>query len=564
MIQYKQIRDLTELPQFSIDYEIFSDIETQGLYINTRLVQVYQPETSELIYIIDCDYVGLEEVKQWLKPFHTVWQGASYDFGTLNMTTEKFDDTLYLARIAYPEWQNFTLDNIVKMLGYSHLYDSLDKKKLQKMGFVRGAYLSKDQLRYSATDVYALSLIWKDEKIQKAREVLAYKVDILSMKYAIEYQQNGLIPDRAAVRKELDAIEDEIESNYIELDGLNPNSPKQVKEALGTDSSSKEVLIKLIAQGSRLAELVYKQRRLLKRRTMLNSYNATMVYTRFNVAGAATGRFTSTGGDLDYGINAQQIPRDLQYIFNTNTENTVVIHADYSTAELRAGASIMRDEAMYEELKAHMDLHKIAATMASGVPIEQIDKGLRQKGKAVSFGKIFGQSWKSFIEFAYVNYGVIFTEEESQEIHSKYNTKYTGISVYHKKWWNNYKTHMVSTPLGHRNKARLGTDAINYATQGCIAETMKLAIHYLCSDYPEATKYIFNVVHDAAYLRVPKGKEKVWSERLVDAMAKGWQEICKVPMLYYKDIPMPIELEYTNDNGYFCKEVEKGEELWIA
>lgn len=557
MVKFKIIDSLEELSHFKENVETFSDIETQNLYLNPRLVQVYQPSTEDMIYIIDLDIIDVEKVKAFLKPLWTIWQGCSYDFGTLNMTTAKFDDTLYLARIAYPSWQDFSLDNIVVKLGYTYLYDGLDKKALQKQGFACGAYLSQAQLRYAATDVYALSLIWQNAQFQKCREVVAYKVDILNIKYAIQYQQNGLISHQPSVRKELDKIEDEINSNYEELNGLNPNSPKQVKEALGTDASDKNTLIKLISEGNRLAELVYKQRRLLKRRTMLESYNFPKVITRFNVAGAATGRFTSTGGELDRSINAQQIPRDLQYIFNMNTEDTVVVHADYSTAELRAACSIMKEPVMYQELKNGKDLHITAAAMSSGKPESEIDKAGRQTGKAVSFGKIFGQSPKSFVEFAYVNYGVVITLAESQLIHTKYINKYPMINKYHKDRWNDYKNVPVVTPLGHRNKARLGTDAINYATQGCIAETTKLAIHYLVSSYPEALNYIFNVVHDAIYLRVPKGAEKIWADRLVTAMKKGWEEMCKCPMLFYKDIPMPVEYSYTDPEtgDYIEKEV---------
>jgi len=556
MINFKVVDSLEEVKHLQPGVETFADIETYGLYINLRLVQLYQPSTDPIIYILDTDIISVDEIKDFIKPLWTIWHGASYDFGTLNMTTEKFDDTLYLSRIAYPSWQDFRLDNVVIQLGHNSLYDGLNKATLQKAGFMPGAYLSDAQLKYSATDVYALSLIWKNAQVQKCREVLAYKVDILSMKYAIEYQQNGLVSNQTAVRKELDAIEDTINDNYAKLNGLNPNSPKQVKAALGTDSSSKEVLIRLIGDGNEIAELVFKQRRLLKRRTMLHSYNFPKVITRFNVAGAATGRFTSTGGDLDRSINAQQIPRDLQYIFNSDTEDSVVIHADYSTAELRAACSIMREPVMYQELMDGMDLHKVSASLATGKPIEEITKEDRQRGKAVSFGFIFGMSAPSFVEYAYVNYGVIFTQDEAAVIKRKYDMKYKMIARYHKARWNDYKTTPVSTPLGHRNKPRLGTDAINYATQGCIAETMKLAIHYLCKEYPEALKLIFNIVHDAGYKRlvfkdgIDRATVELWADRLVTAMKRGWTEMCKCDMLFYKDIPMPVEVEYLD----VCKE----------
>lgn len=562
-IEFTIINNFEELPEFSLDYPIFSDIETDGLYLYTRLIQVYQPETSPIVFVLDMDILkDLDKAKAILKPYWTVWQGCTYDFGTLNMTTDRFDDTLYLARTAYPEWKGFKLNEIVTKLGLDHLYEGIDKAAMQKAGFVQGAYLSQAQMLYACTDVVALWYIWQNKRIQATREKLSYKVDILSVVYSIQYQQNGLIVHQPSVLIEQEKLVEVIKKNELILGTLNCNSPKQVKEFLGTDSSAKEVLIKIITEQGDMAEMaqaVYDQRRLLKRRTFLKSYNFPKCVTRFNPAGAATGRFTSTGKDLPRGINAQQITRDLQYMFNTDTIDTVVVHADYSTAELRAGCSIMKDVKMYEELKAGIDLHKIAATLALGGKPEDITKGERQKGKAISFGFIFGMSAASFVEYAYVNYGVIFTVAEAIAIKAAYVKRYPQIAKYAKNRWNDYKTVPCQTPLGRRNSARLGTDAINYATQGCIAETMKLAIHYLCKEFPDAIKYIYNVVHDAGYLRVPKGSEAIWAMRLVDAMKKGWVEMCKRPMLFYKDIPMPVEVEYNDYSSgtavYTVKEI---------
>ena len=546
-MNFKVIKNLNDLPQFNPEFPTFTDIETEQLYVGVRLVQLYQPDTSDLIYVIDIDDVDLDEVKALIRPLWTVWTGASYDFGTLNMTTEKFDDIMYLARTAYPEWQEYALDEMIAKFKLHNLYEGLDKKKLQKAGFIRGAYLSHDQLRYSATDVYALSFIWKDKRIQQVRNITAYKVDILSMRYAIEYQQNGLLVDRAAVRKELDALEGTIRANELALNGLNPNSPKQCKEALNVESTNKPTLIRLISQGNTIAKTVYEQRRLLKRRTFLVSYNKPKVFTKFNVAGAVTGRFTSTGGDLHNGINAQQITRNLQYIFNQPTEDTVVIECDFGTAELRAATAIMREEVMYKELLAGMDLHKIAASMATGKPLEEITKDDRQKGKAVSFGLIFGMSAESFQEYAFTNYGVIFTLEEAKAIKKKYQEHYPAINKYHQMQWENYKdpSYYVTTALGRRAKPRLGTDAINIPTQGTIAETTKLAIHYMAKEDIRILQYIYNVVHDQINARVPKPELLYWKDLMVRNMQKAWTEICKTELMFYKDIPMPVDSSHS-------------------
>ncbi len=543
------IKDLNDLPAFTQGDPTFADIETDGLYINTRLVQLFQPATDPMIYIIDVDYVNLEDVKQLIAPLHTIWYNSSYDLGTLNMSTHKVDDLLYAVKLAYPEFKRYALDLTTQNLHMDYLYADIDKKAMQKAGFILGSYLSKDQLRYSATDVLALSKIWEDPKVQAIiNDSLAYRVDMLSQRYAVQYQQNGLIPDRNDILDELEKLDDDFEANNLILGTVNCNSPKQCKLALNTDSSDKPTLIRLIAQGNELAKAIFNQRRLLKRRTMLTTYNKPKVLTRYNVYGAATGRFTATGKDLPNGINAQQIPRDLQYIFNKPINDTIVIEADYATAELRAACCIMEEEVMYQELMDGVDLHLVSASLITGKRPEDHSKEERIKGKAVSFGFIFGMSAPSFQEYAFTNFGITFTPAEAQKIKSAYQRHYPSIARYHNYMWNNYKKSdfTVETALGRRVKPNLGTDAINIPTQGTIAETMKLSIHYMVKENPDILKYIANVVHDSINLRIPKGEKEYWIEFLGRNMKLGWTEICRCNLMRYKDVPMPVDC----DHGY--------------
>jgi DNA polymerase-1 len=524
---------------------MFCDIETQALYVGTRMVQVYQPDVDEHIWLLDTDIISEDSIKEFLKPFHTVWYGCNYDFGTLNMTTAKFDDLLYACRTAYPEWQEYPLNVAINKLGYDHLYAGLDKKAMQKQGFIKGAYLSDAQLRYCATDVYALSLMWQDKKIQNVvQNNLAYKVDIMSMEYAIQYQQNGIPVDQHLVREALDSLTDTIANNYVMLNGLNPNSPLQCKNALGTTSTDKNTLIKLINKGNKLAKLIYDQRRLLKRKGMLESYNYPRVYTRYNVAGAGTGRFTATGGDIERGINAQQIPRDLQHMFRSTNGKTVVIEADYSTLELRLACAIFNEPNMYKQLKDGEDLHTSMAQSVSGK--QDIDKDERIKAKAINFGFVFGMSAPSFQEYAFVNFGVTTTDEEAKYTRDKYFIKYPSIGKYHKYVWNEVKkgSYVYETALGRRVKPKLGTDGINGPVQGSGAETTKLAVHYMVKETNGAClKYIINVVHDAIYLEVPIEEEEYWTEMLEKCMLKGWTEISKTDLFKFKDIPMIAEVK---------------------
>ena len=57
--------------------------------------------------------------------------------------------------------------------------------------------------------------------------------------------------------------------------------------------------------------------------------------------------------------------------------------------------------------------------------------------------------------------------------------------------------------------------------------------------------YIYNVVHDQINARVPRVELAYWKELMVRNMEKAWTEICKTDLMYYKDIPMPIDSSHS-------------------
>ncbi len=587
-MKIKIVTKLEELPQFSLDSPVFSDIESQALYVGTRLVQMYQPETDDAIYLFDCAPVGyrassynqtLEDLKAYMKPLHGVWYNCAYDLGCLNLVQNNLDDLFFAVKTAYPEFQEFSLDIVITKL-FGDLYSGLDKKSLQKAGFKLGAYLSQAQYRYAATDVLALSLMWKDAKIQKViQNNLAYKVDIISQKYAVRYQQNGLLVDNINREKLLAEAIKKIAELRLELPtGFNPNSYKQVREYLNITESNNDALVRRSLAGDELApkaRAIINLKRTIKEKGYLESIAHTYMYTKFNVAGAATGRFTSSGGDLENGFNAQQIPRQFQKLFKADTEETTVIGRDYSTLELRLACAIFPEPVMYQQFMDGEDLHTSMAMLVTGKELhadgllgdegaieygslggKYVTKNDRTVAKSINFGYIFGMSAGTYQQYAFTNYGLELDIKDAEDLRNRYFEKYTSIKAYHNKIWGEYSkaSFVYTTALGRRVKPRLGTDAINGPVQGSGAETTKLATHWLiradCErlglDYKteweqcEVIKYIFNVVHDAIYLRVPKDAKDIWTKRLEEAMVKGWEEISKTPLFKYKDIPMPV------------------------
>ena len=577
-MKVKIVTSVDDLPEFSPG-PVFCDIETQGLYVDTRLIQFYQPTTDDTIYILDMAPINydksqyetnLQQAKDLLLSLHTVGYSYSYDLGTLNISPEKFDDLFYAVKTAYYTFQEYSLDKVIDKLGYSNYYAGLDKKKLQKQGFVLGAYLSQSQIKYSAIDVLVLSKIWEDEKVQDViNSNMAYKVDILSQKYALVYQQNGLVVDHKMREEKLQAEKEVIDKlEPILPTGFNPNSYKQVRALLDTDKSDHEALIKMALDKSNPQRALYAQtiidiKRAKKGYSYLESLAFPKMVTKFNVAGAITGRFTSKGGDIPNGFNAQQIPRPYQQIFLQDTDDTTVVHLDYSTLELRLACTIFNEPEMYKQLKNGEDLHTAMAITATGKPLHKdgplgsdyeaigvidttskyITKKDRQDAKSINFGFVFGMSAKRYVEYAYTQFGITISLEKAVELREKYFSKYKGIKAYHDYVWSNYQKpdFHYTTALGRKVKPKMGTDGINGPVQGTGGETTKLAVHYLVKDYPEALGLIFNVVHDAIYLRVPKADKQIWKERVAKAMVKGWEEISKTKLFAYKDIPMPVE-----------------------
>jgi DNA polymerase I-like protein with 3'-5' exonuclease and polymerase domains len=529
------------------------DMELTGI----RLLQLFKfiPNEDKVVYIIDLDYVSLDVVKKGLLPLHTVWAGAYFDFGCLGMVTSRFDDIQLLARTAYPQLPAFSLDILTKYLIKQDLYKDLDKKDMQKQGFKKGQLLTRDQLKYSAVDVYALGLLWTLKKIQETREKPFYKLDMEVLGYTIEFQQNGALVDVVGVQKELDKMPSLLAAEESVLKGLNSKSPKQCKaaftELLGQEplKTDKPFLVDMISKYrgkplGNLAEAIFNNRRSRLRVTNLENLLIPRVVTRFNPYGTVTGRYSSSGKDIPNGINFQNITRNLQYLLEQDTEDTVVIHADYSTAELRAGCSIMQELNMREHLLNKVDLHKVSAMLADTTitKLEDVSKIARQKGKAVSFGFIFGMSAERFREYAYTDYNVVFTVTEAIAVKRAYQMAYPSVTLYHKVKWNNYKTDYVESPMGRLNKPRLGTDAINYSTQSCIGETCKIAVaNYIRADYDKHITYMYSQIHDALLIRVPKDQWKEQTFILVKSMLDAWDSMLEFDMLKFKDIPMEVE-----------------------
>lgn len=587
------INNIEEFPNFDVSIPTHIDTEGGGLYVDIRLIQLYQPEYSlNTIYFLDTDIINLDKCKELIKPLHTTYWNAPYDCGALNMTSAKIDDLQKAVKIAYPEFQDYALDVVAKKMGLGNFYEGLNKKELQKAKFLPGAYLSHEQKKYAAVDVLILAEIWKDKKVQNViQNNLAYKVDMLSLEYCVQYQQNGIPVHKENLAKQMEINKNIVDENQAKIDNyiqekfkyfdnhfddaivyistwkgkdfnrkwtkfdiynllrqrpFNVNSYQQLRLLFQSDDSDAPFLLRQISEGNEVAKWILDCKRAGKQLSYMESIKPyDKMYTKFKPGGAATGRFTADGGDLPNGFNAQQIPRKLKHIFGVSEDSgKILVGADYATLELRLAAAIYKDKNMYSKLMAGADLHTETAKAMIGH--DKWTKDDRQNAKPVNFGYTFGMGIQTFIEMAFNDYGLVFTETQAKEFRKKFFDTYPDIASYHNNIWNAMQKggYIYSTALGRRTMPKLGTDAINGPVQGTGAECTKLAIHYMCKENSDTVKKIINVVHDSITMCVDNTPEEIayWSELLKRCMVKGWTEISKTSLMYYKDIPMIVEV----------------------
>ena len=572
---------------------VFFDIETEELYYNTSLIQFRQNNKS---YLVRTDSEeDVESLNVLIQDMHVVGYNLSYDFGTLDVVPKKIDDLFAAVKIAYPQFQEYSLDKVISKLGFDYLYEGLDKKTLQKKGFIRKSYLSNQQLKYAEADVIACELMWELPKIKEViKNNLAYRLAIYALEEAIVWQDNGLPLLSKTVDKyiaDAKARDADYSSKIYELTGqdINPRSAKQVKEYFGTGSSDKATMTRIAIEGhlskagdvsnhkggrikardaqdftpiqQQVAEQILGARKARNDLSKLQNFvGQEKMFGRFKPIGTSTSRWacsgTPKGSSRPELFNAQNYSRDYKSVFGVEPDSgMIIVAADYATLEIRIAACMMQEENMYKALMAGEDIHKSTASLLFNKPIDEVHGKERSNAKVANFGLTYGMGRETFKHYAYDMYGIKFTDEEAADLIGRFFKAYPGLKAYHNMVGSKMRKHnyICKTALGYPMKPKMYAEAINGPTQGTGGECMRLAIHLLIKKNVDAYKYIVNSIHDALYLIVPEKDKEYWGKLLSDSMQEAWYEIRKSAEFKWHDVPMPVDVMY----GYNMGELEE-------
>lgn len=115
------------------------------------------------------------------------------------------------------------------------------------------------------------------------------------------------------------------------------------------------------------------------------------LHTTFALDVAATGRLSSHDPNLQNIPTRTEIGQAIRTAF-VPAPGKVFISADYSQFELRLAAIMAEDQQMIAEFNQDIDIHTATAAAVAGVPLDQVDKEMRRRAKAVNFGILYGMS----------------------------------------------------------------------------------------------------------------------------------------------------------------------------
>ena len=136
------------------------------------------------------------------------------------------------------------------------------------------------------------------------------------------------------------------------------------------------------------------------------------IHASFKVSGTNTGRFTCSKPNLQQLPTAKRSKRFRRVI--VAQPDYVLIGADWSQVEMRAGAWFSGDPALTAIYAEEKDLHRITAGYTLGIDPDKVtdDSAIMQSRRIM--GRSMGFSANGLSEDAFANYDIRMTVEEAQ------------------------------------------------------------------------------------------------------------------------------------------------------
>lgn len=276
------------------------------------------------------------------------------------------------------------------------------------------------------------------------------------------------------------------------------------------------------------------------------------LHTNFNQTITATGRLSSTEPNLHNIPVRTELGREMRKFFIPQDKDHVLIDADYSQIELRVLAHISGDETLIDAFKNDVDIHKLTASSAFRVPLDEVTKEMRSSAKAVNFGIVYGISDYSLSEDLKVPVQV------AREYIEGYFAKYPKVKAYMEEIVKfaeemgyvttimNRRRYIPELISSNKNIKSFGERvAMNTPVQGSAADIMKAAM-IKCGKALKASKMesrIILQIHDELIIESPRHEIKEATKIIKDAMENAVELA----------VPVTVDISY-GESWYDAKE----------
>ena len=148
------------------------------------------------------------------------------------------------------------------------------------------------------------------------------------------------------------------------------------------------------------------------------------VHAHFNQTVTTTGRISCTEPNLQNIPIRQEMGRKLRKAFVPESEECVLVGADYSQIELRVLAHMSQDAALIDAFNRGEDIHRATAANVLGVSEDQITIEERSRAKAVNFGVIYGMSSFGLSSELHI------TRKDAEEYINTYFSKHSAVKAF--------------------------------------------------------------------------------------------------------------------------------------
>jgi len=533
------------------------DLETTGL--NPRLDSIIGcsfSSGSDAIAVCFADGEKFEIMKKFFEDStkEKVTQNGSFDCAFLKAIGVEVKGLCYDTRLA-EHLLNSDLPTDLQFL----------RKKYTNIASYKPSRLEMKNLTTMSIDKVNEFCCWDSFT---TREVMLKQLPLLSAKQR-EVLRNIYVPliftlnkmERKGVKVDVEKLAlmyaqhvpmaEEIADKYFTPLGLNPNSPKQMANYWGIESTKKfstkmtktdpeKYIDFMIRRGHPEAE---KMQALLDYRAIMKQASTALmgvykrledgrIHTNYQPEGTGTGRISSKNPNL------QNIQKPYRCIYIADDEEHCLLEADYSQLELVVAALLGREKTLLEQIKQGVKPHHVLGKVMFNRDWNELTELEKLREKAVLFGTMGGRGYRSISR----EFGV--SEETARSWQEMCVTQYPGLLDYLNETISMFNaTGKIITAFGTTRTVSTIPQAMNNRFQGSASFVTLTTLNEL----DKAGFDLRLTVHDSIVMHCPK-KE-------LEEVARAAKQIVERPIKELSDWCFQAKYEY-GDNWYELNEVK--------